>query len=97
MNRQTELKETARTEEIELNLEELEEVIAPGTPTGVRPNHNETFVQADEVELSVEEVEEMIAPGLTKNHNETLEVDLSVEELEEVIAPGGGVPGHPRL
>ena len=51
--------ETARvrTETIELNVEELEEVIAPGR----RMNHNETLVR-DEIELSVEELEEVIAP-----------------------------------
>jgi hypothetical protein len=88
MNTQTELKETVTTQEIELNVEELEEVIAPG----ISRNHNETA----EVELSIEELEEVIAPGITRNHNETVEVELSVEELEEVIAPGGGVPGYPR-
>ena len=85
MNTQTDLKETATTLGIELNVEELEEVLAPG----ISRNHNETA----EVELSVEELEEVIAPGITRNHNETVEIDLSVEELEEVIAPGGGDPG----
>ena len=89
MKTPTGLKRTAMAQEIELNLEELEEVIAPG----ISRNHNETI----EVELSVEELEEVIAPGITRNHNETAEVDLNVEELEAVIAPGGGVPGHPRL
>jgi hypothetical protein len=70
-------------EEIELNVEELEAVIAPGT----RINHNEMV----EVDLCVEELEAVIAPVLTKNHNETLasdEVALDVEEMEELIAPG---------
>jgi hypothetical protein len=43
--------------EIELDVEELEEVIAPKLTT----NHNETIVN-DEVELNVEELEETIAP-----------------------------------
>ena len=42
--------------EIELNLEALEEVIAPG----IYPNHNETL----EADLYVEEMEEVIAPGV---------------------------------
>ena len=50
---------------VELNVEELEEVIAPvGTipPTGSPlRNHNETLA-CDEVELRVEELEEVIAP-----------------------------------
>ncbi len=75
---------TTYVEEIELNVEEMEEVIAPG----ISANHNETL----EVDLSVEELEEVIAPGISANHNETVEVDLSVEELEEVIAPFSG--GH---
>jgi len=45
--------------EVELCVEELEEVIAPG----VRVQHNETLV-SDEVELSVEELEEVIAPAI---------------------------------
>jgi hypothetical protein len=70
---------TVYVEEIELNVEEMEAVIAPGLTN----NHNETL----DVDLSVEEMEEVIAPALTNNHNETLDVDLSVEEMEEVIAP----------
>ena len=52
--------------EIELTVEEIEEMIAPG----ITFNHNETL----EVELSVEELEEVIAPdtGFRFNHNETL-------------------------
>ena len=49
---------------IDLNVEELEEVIAPQGVVIPRPllrNHNETLV-GDEVELSVEEMEEVIAP-----------------------------------
>ena len=49
--------------EIELDVEVMEEVIAPGKGT----QHNETL----EVDLAVEEMEEVIAPG-TYNHNETL-------------------------
>jgi hypothetical protein len=77
-----------RTETSELEVEDLEEVVAPG----LSRNHNETLVcRNDEIELDVEEVEEVIAPGLRFNHNETMardeEVELSAEELEEVIAP----------
>lgn len=54
--------------EIELDVEEMEEVIAPGVNLG---NHNETLV-SDEVELNAEELEEVIAPRLSANHNETL-------------------------
>ncbi len=80
---------TTPTETITLEVEELEEVIAPGR----RINHNETLVrEAEEIELDVEELEEVIAPGRRANHNETLvrdaeEIELDVEELEEVIAP----------
>ena len=56
-----------RTENIELNVEELEEVIAPGWTN----NHNEMLT----VDLEVEELEEVIAPGWTTNHNETLVAD----------------------
>ena len=49
--------------EIELNVETLEEVIAPAAI-----NHNETV----EIDLSLEELEEVIAPGGGANHNETL-------------------------
>lgn len=55
---------TVYAKEIELNLEEMEAIIAPA----LSPNHNE----AVEVDLSVEEMEEVIAPALTTNHNETL-------------------------
>jgi len=55
---------TIYVDQIELNVEELEEVIAPG----LQFNHNETLA----VDLEVEELEEMIAPGLQFNHNETL-------------------------
>jgi hypothetical protein len=58
---------TVYVEEIELNVEELEEVIAPG----LSMNHNEAL----EVDLSVEEMEEVIAPGLSMNHNEALASD----------------------
>jgi len=59
---------TNYTEEIELNVEEMEAVIAPG----VVGNHNETV----EVELSVEEMEVVTAPGVVGNHNETLVSDV---------------------
>jgi len=44
-------------DEVYLNAEEMEEVIAPKLAV----NHNETLV-GDEVELNVEELEETIAP-----------------------------------
>jgi hypothetical protein len=56
--------QTTCTDEVELNVEELEEVIAPGWMN----NNNETLT----VDLEVEELEEVIAPGWTNNHNETL-------------------------
>jgi hypothetical protein len=80
---------TVPTEIITLEVEELEEVIAPNRV----PNHNETFARdTEEIELAVEELEEVIAPIRYPNHNETLisdaaEIELDVEELEEVIAP----------
>ena len=43
-------------QEIELDVEVMEEVIAPG----LNSNHNEML----EVDLSVEELEEVIAPGI---------------------------------
>ena len=49
--------ENPATGEIELNVEELEAVVAPK----LAANHNETIVN-DEVELNVEELEETIAP-----------------------------------
>ena len=62
MKAKTDLNETL--DEIELSVEELEEVIAPG----ITRNHNETL----EVDLTIEEMEEVIAPGTRVNHNETL-------------------------
>jgi hypothetical protein len=59
---------TTYVEEIELNVEEMEKLIAPALTT----NHNETL----DVDLSVEEMEEVIAPALTPNHNETLVSDV---------------------
>jgi hypothetical protein len=53
--------------EIILEVEEIEEVIAPK----LAANHNETLA-SDKVELDVEEMEEVIAPGVSPNHNETL-------------------------
>jgi hypothetical protein len=82
-------KENMMTSEIELGVEELKEVIAPGK----RFNHNETLVRdTEEIELDVEELEDVIALVLKKNCNETLVRDaeaigLEVEELEEVAAP----------
>jgi len=69
-------------DEIELHVEELEAVIAPGLTT----NHNETLV----TELEVEELEAVVAPGLMPNHNETLlseEIELAGEKRDEMIAP----------
>lgn len=48
--------------ELELNVEVVEDVIAPGG--GWWPNHNEA-------ELEAEEAEAVIAPGGKVNHNET--------------------------
>src|SRR5581483_9301452 len=59
------------TDEIELQVETVEEVIAPG----FNLNHSETV----EVELTAEELEEVVAPGVSFNHNEALAVDLVVE------------------
>jgi hypothetical protein len=76
--------------EVDLLIEELEEMIAPGR----KYNHTQTFVRdAGEIELDVEELEEVIAPGRKYNHNQTFVrdaevIELDVEELEEVIAPG---------
>jgi hypothetical protein len=65
-------KESVMAVEIELSVEELEEVIAPG----IGVNHNEALVSdTREIELSVEELEEVIAPGVTFNHNEALVSD----------------------
>lgn len=55
---------TTYATDVELNVEEMERVIAPAFGL----NHNETL----EVELSVEEAEGVIAPGIALNHNETL-------------------------
>ena len=59
--------QAAKMGEIELQLEEIEEVIAPGTTY----QHNETLAD-DEVELSVEEIEAVIAPRIALNDNQTL-------------------------
>ena len=53
--------ETTNYDVIDLNVEELEEVIAPGFAS----NHNETLT----VDL------EVVAPSLPVNHNETLIAD----------------------
>ena len=50
--------QTVYFEEIELNVEEMEEIIAPA----LTKNHNETLL-GEAVELSVEELEEIVAPG----------------------------------
>lgn len=56
--------------EIELMIEEVETIVAPGPML----QHNETV----EVELAVEEAETVIAPGISLQHNETVEIELSV-------------------
>lgn len=59
-------------EEVDLFIEELEDVIAPGVDLG---NHNETMASDDEIDLQVEELEDVIAPRLSANHNETMVSD----------------------
>ena len=59
--------QAATTVEIELELEEIEEMIAPR----LVGNHNATLA-GDKAELRVEELEEVIAPRLVANHNQTL-------------------------
>lgn len=59
--------EETASDAITLEVEEMEEVIAPK----LAANHNESLVN-DEVELNAEEMEEIIAPRLAGNHNETL-------------------------
>lgn len=59
--------QAATTVEIELEVEEIEEMIAPK----LAANHNATLAGSN-VELSVEEIEEVIAPKLAANYNQTL-------------------------
>jgi hypothetical protein len=60
--------------EVELEVEELEQIIAPA----LNPNHNESLLtESTEVELEVEELEQIIAPALNPNHNETLLPDTN--------------------
>ena len=67
-------KENPAMEAIELEVEELEEVIAPG----IHMQHNETLASDDEeIQLEAEELEEVIAPGRGLNHNETLVSDIA--------------------
>ena len=65
--------------EIELSVEELEEIIAPGLfllERAIGHNHNETLISdTREIVLSIEELEELIAPALISNHNEALVSD----------------------
>ncbi len=70
-------KETTKVEEIKLEVEELEEVIAPSQIRGTL-NHSEMLVHDVEMELDVEELEEVIAPGINLNHNEMLVSDMAV-------------------
>src|SRR5262249_6153878 len=87
-------KENEIVKEIELNVEELEDRIAPG----VDFNHNETLVVEDVIATEIEEVEEIVAPGTSINHNETTVLDdeilLEIEELEEIVAPFGTELNH---
>jgi hypothetical protein len=61
--------ETAKVETVELQVEELEPIVAPG----LRMNHNETVVSdeefqlvvAEEIRLEVEELEEVVVPART--------------------------------
>ena len=69
-------KENEIVQEIALNVEELEERIAPG----LELNHNETTVKDSEMPLplEIEELEEIVAPygfGSELNHNETVVLD----------------------
>lgn len=64
------------TGEVILEIEELEEMIAPRIAT----NHNETII-GDEVELNVKGAEEVIAPRISTNHNETL-IDSGMGDLK---------------
>ena len=54
--------------EIESEVEQLEEMVAPG----FNFNHNETVLVDPEIVLEIEELEEIVAPGLNFNHNETV-------------------------
>ena len=64
--------ETVKVEEIVLEVEVLEDVIAPGKTF----NHNETLVSdEEEIQLEVEDLEDVIAPGVSVNHNETMVSD----------------------
>ena len=80
-------KENEIVNEIELNVEELEDRIAPG----LEINHNKTLVVEDVITTDVEELEEIVAPGTSINHNETTVQDnemplpLEIEELEEIV------------
>ena len=65
--------DTKETEVIATDVEELEEIVAPGTSI----NHNETTVRDNEIPLplEIEELEEIVAPGVDVNHNETVVLD----------------------
>jgi len=54
--------------EIESEVEQLEEMVAPG----LNFNHNETALVDPEIVLEIEELEKIVAPGLNFNHNETV-------------------------
>ena len=88
-------KETDSMREIEMEVEELEERIAPGMRLA---NHNETLLlDEQDIDMNIEELEQIIAPGTMINHNQTFVSDdvedaafeTEVEELESIIVPGG--------
>ena len=59
------------SEETELVVENLEDVIAPR----IALNHNESVVGDEAISLHVEALEEVIAPKIAINHNETMVSD----------------------
>jgi hypothetical protein len=71
------IEELEAKEEIVLEVEELEDKVAPG----ISVNHNETIVEdgrdAEDSVLNIEELELKIAPGRGINHNETLVSDIA--------------------
>ena len=70
-------------EDVELEAEEMEEVIAPISCYNCGYyNHNEAMVNDEEVALEAEELEEVIAPALTANYNQAM---VSDEETETPV------------
>ena len=90
----------SRTHEVELDIQVLEERIAPGRALvdGVGGlNRSETLVDEHRAaELDIQVLEERIAPGVKLNRSETMVeqrapkevVELDIQVLEERIAPG---------